>query len=97
MHTVSKALLDFYEYNPSRWTKKFMARDKLGFPAGAESEDACQWCLLGAVKKLRHDDIITYSELDEWILRFAENHGNVSVNNDNAKSFDEIVEILERT
>lgn len=37
--------------NKDNWIKGHNARDRHGNPVGSESEEACCWCLLGAIVK----------------------------------------------
>lgn len=66
MHKVSKALLEFFNNNPKKWTHIYYARDKLGFPVSPIDPAACSWCLLGAIKVLEHNIKITNNDYWNW-------------------------------
>ena len=48
----------------SKWTKGTLARDNKGQVCWIDSEAACQWCLMGAVRVAYPNSIANESALD---------------------------------
>lgn len=38
--------------DPKSWTQNVMARDSKGASCSPKAKDACQWCVMGAVRKV---------------------------------------------
>ena len=64
-------LLEFFS-DRSRWCQQAFARDKNGRNVPSRDENACQWCLLGAINHLLDDEksiqarMKLYSVLDKY-------------------------------
>lgn len=53
-----KVLKNVYKLleDPTNWTTEFSARDTSNSPIIPTDPNACQWCLLGAVEKISHEN-----------------------------------------
>lgn len=87
----------------SKWTQMWFAKDKDGNRILAESEHACQWCLLGAVRKAyrkENDMYVAHSKLRVAIKKlFPERMADdksISVFNDHKlTTFEDVKLVLE--
>lgn len=87
---IAQQLLDFYQDDPARWTRRALARDKWQNMTNPLSPDAASWCLVGALKCTQpmHTQLAAYTlsqALSGQLLLFV---------NDECASFDEIAAIL---
>jgi hypothetical protein len=79
---------------PERWTQNDFARAADGVPVHPLHEDACQWCLAGAFQTLRDNYRIT--ECRDVIWALLPNEALVSWNDDPARTFGDIIHLLDR-
>ena len=51
--------------DPQKWTKIFAARDQHGTPVSPSNKDACQWCAIGAISRIRHSNGLEQEKMDQ--------------------------------
>lgn len=79
--------------SPKRWTKLVPARDANCRPVSVDSEEACRWCLLGAIERC-------YPEEEKYLtarIAISKAIGStfISVYNDSAaRTFEEVHGLL---
>lgn len=62
MNEALQAMADLLA-DPSHWTKGVLARDSRGYACSPLDPDACQWCLLGAARKVAGMDQPLYGQI----------------------------------
>lgn len=88
--------------NPENWTKRFYARDKFDREVYDVSEEACKWCLLGAINRImrskeNYKNYLVVILILENAIRSITNHYNIVKFNDDPKTtHEDILNLLDK-
>ncbi len=91
---------ELFANEPSKWTQGCKARDRYGIPTGVHQDDAVQFCLLGALRKVYAE----HKNFCEICTQFREKNPQIDWseqvlydwNDDKDRKVEEVIDALKR-
>lgn len=91
-----KTVLELFEGHPERWTQFADARNERNKCVAASSDQACKWCLVGALLLVYLDEGQKYGEMRRKVLVAADASCVTDWNDAHERTFSEVVELCRK-